>query len=226
MDVVSETGAPHVFCRTTKNGGAGDSGPPTAAGVHAGIRSVSEALFGSSSLRERSILVQGTGSVGAGLVDLLLADHATVLVCDVDPARVRRYLHVPGVSMIEPEAVFDTSCDVFAPCALGGVLNRESIPRLQCRGVAGAANNQLAEESDAERLHARGILYAPDYIANIGGALAIPGMELEGWSAGQADERVRRKVEEVLSVVFRMAVREDVTTDEAARRVARSRLGI
>jgi glutamate dehydrogenase/leucine dehydrogenase len=115
MDVVSETGAPHVFCRTTKNGGAGDSGPPTAAGVHAGIRSVSEALFGSSSLRERSILVQGTGSVGAGLVDLLLADHATVLVCDVDPARVRRYLHVPGVSMIEPEAVFDTSCDVFAP---------------------------------------------------------------------------------------------------------------
>ena len=226
MDVVSETGAPHVFCRTPENGGAGDSSPPTAAGVHAGIRAVSDALFADPSLKQRSILVQGVGSVGSRLVDLLLADGARVLLCDVDSARVQRYLDIPGVSVIDPEEVFRTQCDVFAPCALGGVLNSDTIPHLQCRGIAGAANNQLAEESDAERLRARGILYAPDYIVNIGGALAIPGIELEGWSLGEAEERVRRKVEEVLNLVFRSAVRDNVTTNEAARRVARSRLDI
>jgi glutamate dehydrogenase/leucine dehydrogenase len=224
MDVIAETGAPHIFCRTPAHGGAGDSSPPTAAGVHAGIKAVCGALFDGPTLGHHSILVQGAGSVGARLVDLLLAEDARVLLCDVNPDQVKRFRDVPGVTVIDPEAVFDTPCDVFAPCALGGGLNKDTIPRLICLGVAGAANNQLAEESDAERLRARNILYAPDYIVNIGGALAIPGIELEGWSPAEAEERVRRKVEETLKLVFELADRENVTTLNAARTVARSRL--
>ena len=163
MDVIARTGAPHVFCRTPAAGSAGDSSLPTAAGVHAGIETVCERLFGSRELVGRRILVQGAGSVGLRLIELLVGS---------------------------PEQLLEESGDVFSPCALGGVLDMDTVDRLKCRGVAGAANNQLAAEGAAERLRSRGILYAPDYVVNIGGAMAIPGIELDGWSSSLSQNPV------------------------------------
>jgi leucine dehydrogenase len=125
---------------------------------------------------------------------------------------------------VAPESVYDTPCDLFSPCALGGVLNEVTIPRLRCRAVAGAANNQLAAPEDAERLRARGILYAPDFVASLGGSVAITGIEALGWSRERAEEEVRR-IGDTLRQVFARAEAERITTDEAARRIALDRLG-
>ena len=125
----------------------------------------------------------------------MLADGAQVLLAEVDSARAASMLDLPGVTRIDPARALETPCDVFAPCALGGVLSESTIGLLECRAVAGAANNQLSESDDAIRLRDRGILYAPDYIINIGGALAIPGIEKLGWSAAEAERRVRETVE-------------------------------
>ena len=224
MDVIAETGAPYVFCRTPERGGAGDSSPPTAAGVHSGIRVVCDRLFGTRSLEGRRILVQGAGSVGSRLTNLLLADGAQVLLAEVDSTRAAPLVNLPGVTPIDAAKALETTCDVFAPCALGGVLSPSTIEGLKCRAVAGAANNQLGESDDASRLRDRGILYAPDYIINIGGALAIPGIEKLGWSAAEAERRVRETVESTLVRVFDFAEAEGVTTEEAARRIATTRL--
>ena len=224
MDVIAETGAPYVFCRTPEKGGAGDSSPATAAGVHSGIRIVCDRLFGTRSLEGRRILVQGAGSVGSRLTKLLLADGAQVLLAEVDSARAASLLDLPGVTRIDAAKALKTPCDVFAPCALGRVLRESTIRGLECGAVAGAANNQLGESDDATRLRDRGILYAPDYIINMGGALAIPGIEKLGWSAAEAEHRVRETVEATLVRVFDLVDAEGLTTEEAARRMATTRL--
>ena len=224
MDVISETATPYVFCRTPEAGGAGDSSLPTAAGVHSGIQTVCERLFGSRELEGRRILVQGAGSVGLRLIELLIAGGASVVAADPEPGRAELAARIQGVQFVAPERLLDESGDVFAPCALGGVLDLKAAEGLKCRAVAGAANNQLAEPGVSDRLQNRGILYAPDYVVNIGGALAIPGIELEGWSSGEAEARVRARVREALWEVFDLADAEGVTPDAAARRVARARL--
>jgi glutamate dehydrogenase/leucine dehydrogenase len=124
------------------------------------------------------------------------------------------------VTFVSSEEIFDTPCDIFAPCALGGILNKNSIPRLKCLAVAGGANNQLAEAADAERLYGRQILYAPDYAINIGGAMAIVGIEAMGWSAAEADAKVR-SVRQTLKHIFEVAQAKGINTDAAARRIGR-----
>lgn len=223
MDVIAETGAPYVFSRTPARGGAGGSGPATALGVLSAIEATCRWLFGDATLQGRHVLVQGAGSAGAPLIDLLLEAGATVSVSDVDPDRVRRCRDERGLRVVPPGEVYDTPCDIFAPCALGGVLDEHTIPRLQARAVVGAANNQLASPADAERLRARGILYAPDYAVNIGGAMAITGIEAMGWSVEQAAAEVRR-VGATLTRIFELARDEGITPDAAARRLAHGRL--
>jgi leucine dehydrogenase len=223
MDIIGETGAPYVFCRTPENGGAGDSGPSTALGVFSGMQAVCEQLFGDPSLSGRRILVQGAGSVGAPLIDLLLEAGAEVLFSDVDPATIRHFQKDRGLPFVPVEEIYETPCDIYAPCALGGVLNRRTVARLKCRAVAGGANNQLAEPTVADDLQDRKILYAPDYAINIGGAMAITGLESMGWSRSEADENVR-SVRKTLGRIFQLATAEGVSTDEAARRIARARI--
>ena len=167
-------------------GGAGpdglplDPGPFTARCVFRGaVAAVRHAFDGG--VAGRTFLVQGLGDVGGPLARLLAGAGARLLVSDLDATRIAALTTEVGdaaVQIVPPEAIYDTPCDVFAPCAIGGVLNRETIPRLTCRVIAGSANNQLAEEADAERLHERGILYAPDYVINGGGALSFGLMEL------------------------------------------------
>jgi glutamate dehydrogenase/leucine dehydrogenase len=161
--------------------------------------------------------------VGGPLIERLAAAGAEVSFSDVDPEALRRFRDELGLPLVSPESVYDTPCDLFSPCALGGVLNEATIPRLRCRAIAGAANNQLATPEDAERLRARGILYAPDFVASLGGALATTGIEALGWSRERADEEVRR-IGDTLREVFARAEAEGVTPEEAARRRARERI--
>jgi leucine dehydrogenase len=222
MDVISETGAPYVFSRTPGHGGAGDSSVWTALGVEAGLKTTCARLFGEPSLSGRKIVVQGAGSVGGALLDRLLAGGADLAFSDVDAASVARW-RGRGVRFVEPERVLEESCDVLAPCALGGVLDAGSIPRLRCRAVAGAANNQLGEAGDAERLRARGILYAPDFVINAGGAIGITGQESLGWPESKARDEVLR-IGETLARVYDLAEKAEITTDAAARTIAEERL--
>ena len=221
MDVIAEEGAPYIFSRTPARGGAGGSGTWTAIGVTASIEAACERLFGSRSLSGRRIVIQGAGSVGIPLIELLVTGGAKIAFGDPSPEAGRGL--DPAIERIAPEDVFERPCDVFAPCALGGVLNAETIPRLACRAVVGSANNQLATGEDADRLAARGILYAPDFIANAGGAIAITGIEALGWSEGRARREVRA-IGDTVARVFDIAEKERLTPDAAARRLAEERL--
>jgi len=224
MDIIAETGAPYVFARTPAAGGAGSSGPFTALGVFTGLQVACEFRFGDGSLKGKRVLVQGTGSVGGRLIEHLRAAGAEVLFSEVDPGAIRRFRDELGLPFVPPEAAASTECDVFAPCALGGALNAETIPQLACHVVAGGANNQLASPEDAERLRARGILYAPDYVINVGGAMAILGLETSGWTREQAEREVVESIRRALRHVFEVADREGITTDAAARQIAEERL--
>ena len=218
MDVIGERTS-HVFCRSVGNGGSGDPSGHTALGVFHGIRASLEHALGSNDLTGRTVLVQGAGSVGAKLTALLMEAGADVLVSDVDAARAA----ATGAAVIAPDDVPTTACDVYAPCALGATLNPETIPRLRCRVVAGAANNQLESASDGERLRDAGILYAPDYVINGGGALHGIGLEHLGWSVEQLDAEVERIVETLLRI-YADADERGISTAEAAEHLAMERL--
>ncbi len=125
---------------------------------------------------------------------------------------------------IAPDRATATECDVFVPCAVGGILNAASIAEMSCRAVAGSANNQLLEPEDAARLAARHILYAPDFVANVGGAMAITGIEALGWTTDQAEKEVGEYVLRTLHRIFDTAEAEGISTDEAARRIAEEHL--
>ena len=166
--------------------------------------------------------MQGVGSVGRSLLERLTAAGARVSFTDVDPS-ARRLSETAGAEFVAPEKIFTTPCDLFAPCALGAILNEETIPRLRCRAVVGAANNQLAGPQDAERLRDAGILYAPDFVVNAGGAVAITGIESLGWPRERAEREVLA-IADTLSRVLDLADAEGISTDAAARRYARLRL--
>jgi leucine dehydrogenase len=217
MDVIGER-CRYVFCRSEERGGSGDPGPQTARGVFHGIRASVRHAFGTDSLEGRVVLVQGLGSVGGPLVEQLVAAGARVLVNDVLLERAERYGEA-----VSADAVVGAECDVYAPCALGGTLNAETIPRLRCRIVAGSANNQLAEPEDAERLREAGILYAPDFVINAGGVLHSLGTEHLGWTREQIEERFAA-IGDTLEEIYEKAEAEAVTTEAAAQQLARSRL--
>lgn len=223
MDVLGEV-TRFAFGRSPGNGGSGSSAPDTAVGVWHGIRASCAHAFGSPDLADRTVLVQGAGGVGATLVDLLVRDGAKVLVADVDPDRVAALERRHGAVPVDPADVVGTDCDVYAPCATGAVLTAATIPALRCRVVAGAANNQLAEPADAARLGAAGVLYAPDFVINSGGALHLIGTEMLGWDAGTLAGRVAG-IGTTLTEIYRHADLEGTTTEAAAEAIARARLG-
>ena len=224
MDIIAETGAPYVFGRTQAAGGAGPSGPATALGVFTGIQVACEHLFGETSLEGRRVLVQGAGSVGETLIEYLRATGAEVAFSEVDEVTIRRFRDEIGLKFVPTEAVYTAECDIFAPCALGGILNADTIPQLKCRIVAGGANNQLADQRDAESLRARDILYAPDYVINVGGAIILLGLETLDWTRERVKEEIVETVRRVLRQVFELAAAQGITTEAAASRIAQERL--
>ena len=198
-----------------------DPGPFTARGVLRGIEAAVRAVLGRDDLAGVSVLVQGVGDVGFPLAKELAEGGARVLVSDVDEGRIARAQSELGAVVVPPEAVADTECDVFAPCAIGGVLSAATVPRLACRIVAGSANAQLESPEDAARLHQRGIVYVPDYVVNAGGALAFA---LHGRGQHDHEALLARmdQIGEIVDEVLAEAADERTTPlAAAARRVAR-----
>jgi leucine dehydrogenase len=222
MDLIAER-TEHVFGRSQANGGAGDPGPFTAVGVFHGIKSSVTRVFGSDDLSGRTVLVQGVGNVGRALAELLGRDGALILVADVDGRRAEEVAGLVGGSTVQADRAIAAECDVYAPCALGATLSAESVPQLGCRIVAGSANNQLAEPRAAELLRAAGILYAPDYVINAGGEIAINFLEIKGRSQAEVDAALAR-IGDTLTEIYSRADAEGITTAAAADALAASRL--
>lgn len=221
MDMIAEV-SPYVFCKTEAAGGAGDTAPDTAVGVFHGIRASCRYAFGSDDLAARTVLVQGAGGVGGDLITLLLKAGAKVIVSDIDPDRIATFQD-RGVTIVPPDSALTTPCDVLAPCAIGGIINRRSIPDLQCRVVAGAANNQLETPSDADLLRERKIAYAPDFVINCGGVLHGGGLEEQHWTRQELDLRLAA-IGDAIYDIFQRAESEGTSTDTAARKRAMARI--
>ncbi len=151
----------------------GKAAPATAYGTYQGILAAAAHAFDGAGLAGRRIAVQGLGAVGMQLCEYLAADGAVLTVADIDESRVAEAHRRWGAQAVATDAVLESEVDILSPCALGSILNERTIPRLRCRVIAGAANNQLATPADAIRLHRRGIVYAPDYAINVGGLLDL-----------------------------------------------------
>jgi leucine dehydrogenase len=203
-------------------GGSGDPSPMTAYGVVQAMGTVLEELDGDTSLAGKRIVVDGVGHVGAHLARFLATAGARVAVADVNAERVDALVREVGAEPVAVERALEEECDVLAPCALGGALNEKTIPRLRCRAVCGAANNQLAEPADDDALAARGILYAPDFVVNAGGIINLA-EEFVGYQRENARERTA-KIAGTVGRVFALAREEGVPPGRAAERLARRRI--
>lgn len=203
---------------------SGDSGPATALGVIQGMRACLQARYGSSELQGRSVAVQGIGSVGWSIVEQLLQAGAVVTIADIDPQRVKQLAASSQVTVASPEEIMKLPVDIYCPCALGAVINDSSISELRCQIVCGSANNQLAEERHGELLEQRGILYAPDYIVNAGGAVwSVESRAAGGFNSQRARAAVMHIYETTLAVLD-LARAEHISTARAAQLLAERRI--
>jgi leucine dehydrogenase len=209
---------------STRGGGSGDPSPVTARGVWLGIRAAVAHKLQRNDLAGVRVAIQGLGHVGYNLARLLAQDGARLIVADIDQTRVERAADELAAKVVDIDAILSAECEVLAPCALGGVLNDDTIPRLACQIVAGAANNQLLEDRHGAALHARGILYAPDYVINAGGLINIA-LELQpgGYDRARALAQVGA-IGTTLAEVFERATRAGLPTHEVADRIARERI--
>lgn len=201
---------------------SGDPSPVTAHGVFRAIQASARVRWGSDDLSGRRVLLQGCGHVGYYLATELAESGATLTVTDIDPERVKRVVDATHARAVAPDELLDVAADIFAPCALGGVINDDTLPRLKVEIVAGAANNQLLEERHGVALQERDVLYAPDYVANAGGVINVYG-ELRNWDR----QRALRKADEIYDTVitvFNIAREEGIPTYLAADRLAEKRL--
>jgi leucine dehydrogenase len=216
----------HVVTLPEYCGGAGNIGPATAFGVQQAMKACAQEVWGSDSLQGRTIAVQGLGAVGWPAVEGLVKEGATVVVCDIDRAKVERAVRDFKVKAVAPGEIYAQPCDVFAPYALGAVVDDRTIPLLRCKIVCGSANNQLAEERHGDALRARGILYAPDYIANAGGTIFdTDRLQKGGFNRERAWRNVAR-IRDRMAEVIAMARREGIGTWVAADRLAEQRLAM
>ncbi len=221
MDVVARE-TRFVTGRSLLNGGGGDPSLNTAYGVFTGMRAVAEELWQSHELAGRHVVVQGVGKVGYELCRLLHEAGVRLTVADVDLDNVARAVNDFRADTADPNKVHAIACDIFAPCALGAVVNDDTLPELACAAVAGSANNVLDRPEHGRALRDLGILYAPDYVINAGGLVNVAD-ELHGYSA----ERARARVEEIfgmLRTIFHRAKEQGVPTGEAADRLAEERM--
>nr|WP_211114474.1 Glu/Leu/Phe/Val dehydrogenase dimerization domain-containing protein [Azospirillum rugosum] len=214
-----------VVEKTTGNGGtrSGDPSPSTAYGVFVGLKAAVRHRLNRTDLEGLTVAIQGVGSVGGHLAHFLRDAGARLWITDINAEQARRVADAVGATAVAPDAIFDLDVDVFAPCALGAVLNDDTIARLTSPVVAGAANNQLAEERHGQALSDRGILYAPDYVINAGGVI-----DVYYERAGHDHERVMRHVESIadtLTEIFARADAEHRPTAAVADRMARQKVG-
>jgi leucine dehydrogenase len=204
-------------------GQSGDPSPKTARGVFRAMQAAANHRWGSDNLAGKTVAVQGCGHVGYYLAGELARAGASLIVTDVEDARIKRATGEFGATAVAPEDIFSVGADIFAPCALGGILNDETIPQLRAQLVVGAANNQLAEARHGDLLEQRGILYAPDYAANAGGVINGCCIEMLGWDVARALDKIDG-IYSTLVAIFEIAVRDKIPTYLAADRLAEERL--
>ncbi len=204
-------------------GSSGDPSPWTALGTFLGIKACLEEVYGSADFADRTVAIQGCGHVGAFLADLLHEQGAKMIFADITPERAQELADRTGGIVGDPATILEAECDVLAPCALGAVVNDETLPNFRSKIIAGAANNVLLREEHGQRLKEAGILYAPDYVINAGGIINVS-IEVEG---DYDEARSRAKVENIynaLQQIFKISRTEDIPTSEAANRLAQERL--
>ncbi|MDR3589409.1 MAG: Glu/Leu/Phe/Val dehydrogenase [Negativicutes bacterium] len=207
-------------------GSSGDPSPITACGTWQGIKACAKEVWGSDSLEGKIVAVQGLGHVGYTLCKHLDESGANLIVTDISDENICRVVNEFGAKAVAPGEIYGAACDIFAPCALGAVINDETIPQLKCRIVAGAANNQLKEERHGDILSAKGILYAPDFIINAGGVMNVADELLEG---GYNRNRAMHKVDTIynnIEKVIAIAKRDDIPTYKAADILAEERIAV
>jgi leucine dehydrogenase len=214
----------HVVTLPEHCGGAGDISPSTALGSVQAMRACAQRAWGSPDLAGRSVALQGLGMVGAKALRLLVEAGATVTVTDLDEEKVSRAVDEHGVRAVEPDAIYGVDADIFAPYALGAVINDHTLGMLKTRVIAGAANNILAEDRHGDELERRGVVYAVDYIANSGGTIYDTDRFRKG---GFQPERARANVQRIFertNEVFAIADRDHIPYYRAADRLAEERI--
>lgn len=208
----------------TTRGGSGNPSPVTAEGVFLGIKAALRHQRGSDSLDGVTIAVQGLGSVGWSLCEKLHAEGARLIVTDIDAARVEKARTAFSAEAVPAEAIVGVDADIFAPCALGGVLSQKTIPGLKARIVAGSANNQLVHHEDARLLMERGVLYAPDYVINAGGLINVAAeLTPDGYDRAAAMAKVA-EIPDTLLDIFERAEKQKRPTNDIAAEIAMERI--
>lgn len=214
----------YVVTLPTYLGGAGDIAPMTAFGVIRAMQACCKRVYGSDSLAGRTVTVQGAGAVGRNVVEQLHALEVKMVVADIDQRKADAMVASYGVEKVDPDAIYDVPCEIFCPCALGAVIHDETLDRLTCRIVCGSANNQLKEARHGALLEQKGIVYAPDYIANAGGTIYdTDRLGVGGVSHERGKEKVSR-IYQNMERVFELADRDKIPTYLAADRMAEERI--
>ena len=216
---VRET-TPYVTGLPRIKGGSGDPSPVTALGVFMGLKACVESKFERDDLKGITVALQGIGHVGFYLAKQLAEAGANLVVTDVNEARLKEAAAELGAKVVAPDEIYGVDCDVFAPCALGAVLNDRTIPVLKCKVVAGASNNQLAEERHGADLLRRGILYAPDFVINAGGIINVSVEFLEGGYDEDVSMKRVRNIYQAIKDIIRTGDEEGIPTSQAAMVVA------
>lgn len=222
MDTVREV-TPYVTGISQNKGGAGNPSPITAYGVFMGMKAAAKFKFGSDVLEDKNVFVQGIGNVGEALVEHLSNEGANVTISDISEERLEEVSAKYGVNIYRGNDIYSEAMDIYAPCALGATINDETLYKLQAKIIAGAANNQLAEENKHGRLlQERGIVYAPDFLINAGGIINVYA-ELENYDR----QEIMRKTENIYNTTLEIldnAKSNDLTTHEAAFNIAQERI--
>ncbi|WP_227395197.1 Glu/Leu/Phe/Val family dehydrogenase [Jeotgalibacillus aurantiacus] len=221
MDLIHEE-TDYVTGISPAFGSSGNPSPVTAYGVYRGIKAAANEAYGSDSLEGKTIAVQGVGNVAFTLCRHLHEEGAKLIVTDINKEAVQRAVDEFGATAVEPNEIYGVDCDIFAPCALGAVINDQTLEVLKADVIAGAANNQLKETKHGDILHERGIVYAPDYVINAGGVINVAD-ELYGYNRERAMKNVE-KVYDNVARVFEIAKRDNVPSYLAADRMAEERI--
>jgi len=203
-------------------GSSGNPSPVTAYGVYRGMKAAAKEAFGSDSLEGKVVAVQGVGNVAYTLCRHLHEEGAQLIVTDINKEAVQKAVEEFGAKAVEPNEIYSVDCDIYAPCALGAVINDDTIPKLKAKVIAGAANNQLLDPRHGDTIHEMGIVYAPDYVINAGGVINVAD-ELYGYD----HERAMKKVETIyanIERVIEIAKRDRIPTYKAADRMAEERI--
>tara|TARA_B100000683_G_scaffold193288_1_gene186267 strand:+ start:2255 stop:3328 length:1074 start_codon:yes stop_codon:yes gene_type:complete len=213
----------HVTGIPESMGGSGDPSPVTAYGVYWGMKASAKFKWGSDSLEGKTILVQGVGHVGENLVKHITEEDAKVFVTDINEEKLAEVSEKYGAKIITGDAIYDMDMDIYAPCALGATLNTDTIHRLKCAIVAGAANNQLEDEMiHGEMIKEKGIVYAPDFLINAGGLINVYS-EINGYDREKSLNKTRKIYDTTLEILLK-AEQEDITTHKAALVIAEQRI--